>query len=591
MTPQALATLIVIAGALLLMAFSSLPADAVLFGGVVLLLLGGVLSPEQALDGLANSGLVTIAALLVVAQGLERTGAVDRLAARILGHSQSTRGALGRLVFPVAGASAILNNTPIVAAMMPGVITWARRHGVAPSRLLLPLSYAAIVGGTCTLIGTSTNLVVAGLVAKAAPDHPLLEPLSLLSITPIGLPVAVAGCLLMVLLAPMLLPDRRPAVSLTEDPREYTTELVVPEGSVLAGQTLEEAGLRHLPHAFLVELIRGGEALPAVAPEERLQAGDHLVLAGVIDAMVDLQRTMGLALAADPQFRLESEGRRLLVEAVVSPSHPLVGQTIRDGRFREVHGAAVLAMARDGRRVPGRLGDAVLRPGDVLLLEAPPAAVAGLRGSRDFHLASAIPEAELGREGKAPIALAILAAMVLVAALEWLPMLQASLLAAFGVVAARCCTVGEARRAVDLSLILSIAAALGLGRAMELTGLADGIARGLVGLAGDSPMAALAALYLSVAVLTELVTNNAAAVLGFPLALALAERLGIAPMPFILVVLMAASASFLTPIGYQTNLMVYGPGGYRFTDYLRLGVPMALVTAALSLALIGARLP
>ncbi|MCB9778488.1 MAG: SLC13 family permease [Alphaproteobacteria bacterium] len=580
--PAQLGTLIVIGAVLVLLVATQLPADVVLVGGVVLLLVGGVLEPVDALAGLANPGVATIGALFVVARGLQETGAVDRVASSLLGRRSSLRVALARMILPVSAGSAFLNNTPIVAALLPGVSGWARRNGAPLSRLLLPLSYASILGGTCTLIGTSTNLVVHGLAVQAAATHPALVPPGMFTSTWVGLPLTLLGGAVLVALAPVLLPDRRPALSVDDDPREYTMELAVPPGSPLVGRTIAEADLRHLQHGFLAELVRGDKVLAAVGPEERLEAGDRLVFVGALESMVDLQRTRGLAPAVGSTFE-SPRGERQLVEAVVAPSNPLVGRTIRDGRFRDRYNAAVLAVARDGHRLTGKIGDMSLRPGDVLLLETRPEFLRTYRNRRDFHLVSGLRGASPGREARAPVALLLLALMVGAATFELLSMLEASLLAAGGMVATGCCSPAQARRSVDASVLLAIAAAFGLGKAMQLSGL-DGVLADLLMSAGASgPLVALAATYLATAALTELITNNAAAVLAFPLALSLADRLGVSPQPFVIAVMIGASASFLTPIGYQTNLMVYGPGGYRFTDYLRIGWILSLLGLVLTL--------
>lgn len=577
-----LATLVVVVA---LLVHGHYGADAILLGGLAVLLVTKVVPAKEGLAGFANEGMLTVAALFVVAAGLRQTGAMSRVASGLLGQRPDVRWVLLRLTLPVAAASAFLNNTPIVAALLPAVTEWGRRYRVPASRLLMPLSFATVLGGTITVIGTSTNLVVTGLVEKSLATNPGLERIGIFDIAPIGIPVALAGCAMLVALAPVLLPDRKPAVSLYDDPREYTTELLVTPGSPLAGRSVEDAGLRNLPGGFLMEIGRGDGVLPAVAPSVRLEAGDRLVFVGPREAVLDLTRLPGLAAAPDQRFRLQSpDTERCLVEAVVSSGHPMVGTSIRDGRFRDVYNAVVVAVARDGQRVTGRIGDIVLQAGDVLLIEAHPSWPATERSRRHFTLASEVEDSSAFRPAKAGFAIAILVAMVGAAALEWASMFHASVVAAFAMIAVGACSPLDARRSLEGGTLLAIAAAFGIGEAIRVSGADRLLAEGIVGLGASTPWLALAALYTATTILTELVTNNAAAALMFPFALSLAERLDVSPMPFVVAVMFAASASFSTPIGYQTNLMVYGPGGYRFADYFRLGIPLQLVAGVVTVA-------
>jgi len=405
-------------------------------------------------------------------------------------------------------------------------------------------------------------------------------------ITWVGLPSAVVGVAYLVFFGRWLLPDRRPVMSDLDDARQYTVEMMVEPGSPLSGKTIEDAGLRHLPNMFLVEIERDGAVLPAIGPHQRLRDNDRLVFAGIVDSVVDLQRIRGLVPASDQVFKLGvPRPERCLTEAVVSDSCPLVGKTIREGRFRNVYNAAVIAVARNGERIQAKIGDIVLRPGDTLLLEAEPGFVDRQHNSRDFFLVSRLPDSRPLRQDRAFIAVGILIGMVVVATLEWVPMLQAALLAAGLLLLTRCITGSAARAAVDWEVLIAIAASFGLGHALEKTGAAQFIAASLIQLAQGDPWVTLAVVYLVTMLFTELITNNAAAVLVFPIALATSGSLGVSFMPFAIAVMMAASASFSTPIGYQTNLMVYGPGGYRFTDYFRVGVPLNLLLCVVTVGL------
>ena len=576
-------TLAVVGIITVLLAATRLPADAVFVGALTLLLTAGIVSPGEALAGLSNEGMVTVGVLFIVAAALRESGGLALVSHRALGLPRSVAAAQARMMLPVTLMSAFLNNTPIVAMMMPLVIDWAKKIGISASKLLIPLSYATILGGTCTLIGTSTNLVVYGLLLQ----HSKTERLGLFDIAWIGVPCAVIGLVYIIAFSRWLLPERLPAGRLFEDPRQYTVEMLVEPGSPLVGRSIEEGGLRHLPGVYLMEIDREGQVLAAVSSSERLQAGDRLVFTGIVTSVVDLQRIRGLTPATDQVFKLNgSRAQRGLVEAVVSDSCPLVGRSIRDGRFRSVYNAAVIAVARNGERVSSRIGDIVLRPGDTLLLETSPAFVARHRHSRDFFLVSAVQDSHPPRWEKAPIALAILLGLVVAAGTGMLTMLNAAMLAAGLMIMTRCLGMTAARQSVDWSVLIVIAASFGIGRALETTGAAQFVSSSLVTLGGDAPWTVLALVYGVTMLFNAFMSNNAAAALMFPIATAAAANLGVSVMPFVIAIMFAGSNDFATPIGYQTNLMVYGPGGYRFSDYLRFGGPLNLVMWVSAVALI-----
>ena len=576
-------SLFVVASVLGLLVFTEVGADVVFMGGLTLLLAVGVLSPEEALAGFANPGMITVGALYVVVAGLQETGGVQWLGGRLMGRPQTVAGAQLRIMVPVAVLSAFLNNTPVVAMLIPAVSDWSKRYKLAASKLMIPLSYAAILGGTLTLIGTSTNLVVNGLLITTTN----LPTLHMFELAWVGLPTALVGIGFVLFFSRRLLPNRGTLSSLFSNPREYTLELLVTDPSPLAGKTIEEAGLRHLPSVYLAEIERGGNVLAAVSPQERLQTHDRLVFVGVVESIVELRKIRGLLPATDQLFKLDApQANRMLVEAVVSNSCPLVGKTIRDGRFRSVYEAVVIAAARNGERLRQKIGDIVLQPGDTLLLEAQPQFATKQRNSSDFFLVSTVENSQPLRHDRALIAAGILFGLVLTVGLGVFSMLAASLLAAGLTVFTRCCTGAAARRSVDWGVLIVIAASLGLGRALDVSGAAVAVAGTLTVLAGNDPWMGLAVIYAITAFFTAVVTNNAAAVLMFPVALTLANTMEVNFIPFVIAIMMGASASFATPIGYQTNLMVYGPGGYRFTDYLKIGVPLNLLTAAVAIFII-----
>lgn len=555
-------------------AFTQLPADIVFLGGLAILLISGVLTTEQALEGFSNPGMITIGVLYVVVSGVQQTGGLVLISQYLLGLPKGLTASLIRLIFPVLGMSAFLNNTPVVAMFVPVVGDWARKLRISPSKLMIPLSYAAIFGGICTLIGTSTNLVVNGMMVSQAG----LPSMSMFDITRVSLPCALVGCVYLLTAGQWLLPHRKGAISERDDVRQYTTEMVVEPGSPLAGKTIQQAGLRNLPGLYLGEIIRNGQAFPAVSPQERLREQDQLVFMGMVDSIVDLKKTRGLKPATNQIFKLEVDpSDRCLIEAVVSNTCPMQGQTIRAGQFRTRYNAVVLAVARNGDRLSGKIGDITLRAGDSLLLEAHPSFLDAQRASSDFYLISGVPNSEPLMHEKAPIALTILIAMVALVTTNQLSMLNAAVAAAVLMVVTRCCAVDRALRGIEWPVLLVIAAALSMGKALEVTGAAESLANLMMGLAGSNPWLALAIVYGITTFLTEVITNNAAAALVFPIALSVSQQLGVNFMPFAIAIMIGASASFATPIGYQTNLMVYGPGGYRFRDFLKVGVPLNLL--------------
>ncbi len=582
MSPDAWLTLLVVAASLACLVSNRFSPEIVMVGALASLLLFGVLDTHQALSGFANPGLATVAVLYVVVAGLVDTGAVQVFGARLLGRPRSIVGAQTRMMVPVMGISAFLNNTPVVAMLVPVVEEWCRRHHLSVSKLMLPLSYAAILGGCCTLIGTSTNLVVHGLVL----EHTELGPMGFFEIAAVGLPVAVVGFFFVLLTQRWLLPERIPPLQLSESAREYTIEFKVERGGPLVGRSIERAGLRHLPGVFLSGIWRDDNMLVAVPPTEVLKADDRLVFVGAVHSVIELVRQPGLTPVTENRHDLATpRSNRQLIEVVISATCPMVGQTIRDAKFRSHYEAVVIAAAHNGARIEGRIGDIVLHPGDTLLLEARPTFFQQHQHNRDFLLIHPLRGDAVPRHDRAWLATSILVVMVVAATAGWLSMLEAALLAGGLMLVTQCTTAGSARASIDWSVLVVIGASLGLGSAMEVSGAAQAIAHVGLDLAGQRPWLVLLMIYALTSIMTEVITNNAAAVLMFPIAQATAAAMGVSLWPFIAVLMLAASASFATPIGYQTNLMVYGPGGYRFSDYLRIGLPLNIVLGLVTVAL------
>ncbi len=578
-------------------------ADLILLGGVAGLLFFGVISPAEALHGFANPAVATVAVLYIVAAGLRETGAMTTITGVILRRPKTIVGAQARLSIPVAVASALVNNTPIVAMFLPVLTTWAKRNNLSASRLFMPLSYAAILGGMCTLIGTSTNLVVAGLVQDHLADATsefAIQPMGMFTLTKVGLPAAIVGVLYMLLFGRKLLRNRDTRIPINQDPRQYMTAMRIDPGSAILGKTIEAAGLRHLPGLYLARIEREGDTIFAVPPDQKLLAGDVLVFVGVIDSVVDLQRMKGmtpvsegepvdaesLPTAGPAATSLPPRYANKLIEAVVSGASPLLGRSIREAGFRARYGAVVIGVHRNGQRIGGRLGDIRLRQGDTLLLEAPTDFAEAHKNSNDFHLVSELPGAAAPRHHLAPISIGILVAMVIAITLMPTQSMTFALIAALFMILTRCCTGPQARSSIDWQVLLVIGSSFGLGLAMESTGLAAIIAGGVVNWAAPFGLwALLAVIYAITAVFTSVITNNAAAVLLFPIVLE-AARSGNHPLtPFVVVLAIAASAGFSTPLGYQTNLMVMGPGGYKPHDFLRFGGPLTILVGLVTVAL------
>lgn len=577
----ALTTLAILAGVLVLLTTTSLSADLVLMAALTLLVVTRILSPASALAGFSNTGVLTIAALYVVAAGLKETGAIQWIARRLLGHPRSVQRAQLRMLVPTGLLSAFANNTAVVAMFIPAVQEWSQRLRIPASKLLLPLSYMAILGGTCTLIGTSTNLVVDGLLRTR-----LGVDLGIFDIAWLGLPVLLVGGVYLVFFAGFLLPDRGGVTEDLEKVREYGVEMEVENSGPLVGKNIAEAGLRNLAYGYLAEIERKGRLSTSVGPDWVLEPEDRLYFIGAPECASEIRRIQGLRQAGDNLRKLNlANHQRCLVEVVLGPDFPALGQTVRESQFRTRFNAVILSVSREGRRIPGKLGNIKFRVGDTLLLEASHQFVEHYRFRRDFLLVSAINDSTPPDFRRAPIALGILAGMVVLTATGILDVMGAAFIASGLMIATRCITPSRARRSVDWSVLVAIAASFALGNAMTETGAAPFIANHLVG-ASSSPWLGLLLVYLLTAVFTELITNNAAAVLMFPIALALSTQLGVHFMPFAIAVMFAASASFITPLGYQTNLMVLGPGRYRFGDYVRIGLPLSVLVAAVSLTLI-----
>jgi len=561
------------------------PADLVFMGAIVLLALCGVIKPEEAFSGFISNSLLMVAALFVVTAGLKETGVVDVVGSRVLGPAKTELGGLIMLAIFAITTSAFLNNTPIVAMLIPVVIAWCRKQQVAPSKLLIPLSFLTILGGCCSRIGTSTNLVVDGLMKKAG-----LPEMTFFEIGYAGLPCAIIGCAYILTVGRRILPERKELMEqLGDSRREYLVEMVVTPVCRLVGQSIEAAGLRRLPGLFLIEVDRRGTVIAPVSPDTVLESNDRLVFTGVVGTIVDLKKIPGLEPATEATDQAsEEQRRRRLCEAVVSRSSPLIGQSVREAQFRSHYNAAIVAIHRNGERLTTKIGDVKLESGDTLLMQTGPNFVQAHRNNPDFYLVSDVEGSQPLRHERWWVALVIFAGLLVT---MFIGKSDTAMLGAFVagglMVLTRCMSAADARQTVEWPVLIAIGASFGLGSALEKSGAALFLSSQLVAWTQPlGPYATLAAIYFVTMVLNELITNNGAAALAFPFCLKAAELSHCDSRPFVMAVALAASFAFASPVGYQTHMMVYGPGGYRFSDFVKVGVPLNLLLWIASVILI-----
>ncbi len=562
-------------------------ADVVVFGALVLLTIPEVITIQEAFHGFANTGMLTVALLFIVGAALKSTGVVFNFAPLVFGRGKLPMPLqLLRFTTPLAALSAFTNNTTIVSSLIPMVQRWARDNNRALSRFLIPLSYATILGGTCTLIGTSTNLVVHGFLLEGG-----WEGFEFFELAKVGIPVAVAGLLYIAFIAWRMLPDRRdPIDELGEHIREFVFEMKVDTNYAGIGKSIEEAGLRNLRGLFLFQIERGDKVMTAVHPTEKILFGDRLFFTGLPEVILRLQKTPGLITVRDSEFDLKDYDADVFrpFEVVISASSPLIGKSVRESSFRARYDSVILAIHRNGERINKKAGDIVLRAGDTLLILARKEFARKWYNSRDFYLVTTSGAIPSKPRAKGYLALAVLTGFVLTATLNLLPIVLAAAIAAIALVLTGCISTEDGKQSVDWSVLVVIACAFGIGKAVSNAGIATFMAEVIIsGLGSFGTIGVLFGVFFATSFYTEVITNNAAAALVFPISVPIAESLGLAsPLPLAVLIAIAASASFATPIGYQTNLMVYGPGGYRFRDYLTAGVPLNILVGTVAVVLV-----
>ena len=557
-----------------------------MFGACILVMLLGIVDGKKALSGFSNPAMLTVAALFVVAAGLERTNALYFLANHLFGASTKVRGALGRLLALSGISSVFFNNTTIVSVFTPAVLGWAKRKQFAVSHLLLPISFMAILGGTCSLIGTSTNLLVHGLMQ----EHQL-EGMGLFELAWVGVPVMLIGYVYLLFASPRLLPDRQGITSeILNSEKNYICDVILMEDCPLIGKSIEAAGLRHLDGLFLTNIERNQQLIGPVSPRDQLEAGDRLIFAGNVNTITQIHQIPGVKPAYHEYLHFSYQHSKLkLYEVVLSYSSPLVGKNLREVRFRTHYNAAVLAVHRADTELRMKLGDIIFRPGDVLLIESEESFFEEWKHAKDFFLvakADGLPETTSTYTTRAIL---IVLLMLIAMTFTPIPILHSAFMAAIAMVLSGCLSLSEAKESVfkEFNILVLISSAFGVGYAIEESGLAIIIANSIVSQIGTlHPSLTLMIILMLTALFTEFVTNNAAAAIMFPVGFACATTLAVDPRPFAMGIALASSLCFITPFGYQTNLIVYGPGNYQFRDYVRLGVPLKLIALLVCLVMI-----
>ena len=537
----------------------------------------GILSPKDILAGFSNEQIAVITLLLIIGDLVQSTNVLDRLFDRIFRKAKTYNGFLIRMMAYVATASAFFNNTPLVAMLMPYTFSWSKRNQVVVSKLLIPLSYAAILGGAATLIGTSTNLIVGGLVSEAQAEIEI-ESIGIFDFVYVGVPMIVIGMLYILLVGKHLLPIKRGVMfDFRSSKREYVVETKVKEDSRLIGKTVSEAGLRNLTGLFLVEIIRGKEQLSPVKPEDRIQSGDHLIFAGETTTVADLiDKDFGLSLPKNA-YTLNDNGTGVL-EAVIPFNSNLIGKKIRESDFRSRFDASILAVHRNGEKLAGRIGDIVLKSGDLLLLIGGKEVFKRIEGYNVFYILSQVKQISDVKKTKVIIVLVGLFAAIVLSSLKIVSLFIGLLVLLAFMFISKMITMGQLKKSTRFNIVMIAGLALALGKAMMITGTADYLAEGVVAiLEPHGILLTMFGIYFVTNILAGYMTNVAAVSIIFPIVLSTSIQLGVNPTPFILLIAFASSANFFTPVGYQTNLMVYSAGGYKFNDFLKIGVPLSLI--------------
>ena len=559
---------------------TKLRADLVFLGAIAILFVTGVLNAKEAFSGFSSTSVVIIGVLFVVVAGLTHTGVLQWIVKHLLGQPESYSKAVIRLMLPVAGLSSFLSNTTVVALFVGIVKMWSKKLGVSPSKLLIPLSYASGMGGVCTLIGTPPNLIISGLYAENTGVA-----MNVLTTTIPGLFCLFIGVLSIIAMR-NLLPDRKAPESAFESTSEYTVELLVPSDNPNIGMTINEAGLNNVRGGNLIEVVHFDEFVSPAGGDEILMGGDRLIYSGQIDEILELKKTHGLVNADHYVFTLsEIDKNRQLRTAYVTFASSLIGKAIGNTNFEKDYGLVLVAVARSGKRIEQSPREVVIQAGDTLLLDCPPKLkidTSSLASKLHFFDSDQVPN--IGK--KTLISTTIMIAMVVLSALNIIPLLQCAFLAAIAMLVFQCCNVDQAMKSINWEILMVFAGSVVLGVAIQKTGIAERLAFGILDVCGDNPIVVMTAICFVGTFITEFISNTAAGAMFFPIMYQAAEKLGYEPFPFLVALMVSVSSSFATPIGSPTHMLVYGPGGYRFSDFMRIGLLMNIIILAANIFIV-----
>ena len=560
--------------------FTKLRADVVFLGAIGILFVTGVLNAKEAFSGFSSTSVVVIGVLFVVVAGLTHTGVLQWIVKHLLGQPKSYAKAVVRLMLPVAGLSSFLSNTTVVALFVGIVKMWSKKLGVSPSKLLIPLSYASGMGGVCTLIGTPPNLIISGLYADNTG-----QAMNVLATAIPGLFCLFVGVLSVIAMR-RLLPDREAPEAAFESTSDYTVELLVPSDNEHIGQTIAEAGLNNVRGGSLIEIVHYDEVTSPVPDDELIMGGDRLVFAGQIDEILDLKKSHALVNADHHVFTMsEVDDNRQLRTAYVTFGSSLINTAIGNSSFEKDNNMILVAVARRGKRINESPREVVLQAGDTLLFECPPNVrmhTERLSSQLHFFDSAEVPNIGVGTM----ISTTIMIAMVVLSALNVMPLLQCAFIAAMAMLVFRCCNVDQAMKAINWDILMVFAGSVVLGLAIQKTGIAERLAFGILDVCGTNPIVVMTAICFVGTFITEFISDTAAGAMFFPIMYQAAEKLGYEPYPFLIALMVSVSSSFATPIGSPTHMLVYGPGGYRFSDFMRIGLLMNLIILAANIFIV-----
>ena len=573
-------TIVTVLGMFSILLFTKLRSDLVFLGAIGVLYVTGVLDAKEAFSGFSGTSVITVGVLFVVVAGLTHTGVLQWIVKHLLGTPGSYSKAVTRLMLPVAVLSSFLSNTTVVTLFVNIVKMWSKKLGVSPSKLLIPLSYASGMGGVCTLIGTPPNLIISGLYEEKTG-----EAMNVLTTTIPGLFCLAVGVLSVIALR-RLLPDRKAPESAFESTGEYTVELQVPSDNPRIGQTLAEAGLFHVKGGSLIELYHFDDIPTPITEDEPIMGGDHLVYAGQIDEILEMAKSHQLVSADHHVFTMsELDKNRKLRTAYINFGSSLIGTTIGGSTFEKDNNLTLAAVARRGERIKESPRQVVLQAGDTLLLVCPKhinVNTSSLKNDIHFFDSDDVPNIGYGTL----VSTTIMIAMVALSALGVMPLLQCAFLAAAAMLICRCCNVDQAMRAINWEILMVFAGSAVLGLAIQKTGIAEWLANGILNVCGTNPIVVMTAVCFVGTFITEFISNTAAGAMFFPIMYEAAEKLGYDPFPFLVALMVSVSSSFATPIGSPTHMLVYGPGGYRFSDFMRIGLLMNLIILAANIFIV-----